>query len=129
MSVVLMASAIGLHEDAYKQGAGERWVPQKHLGAGGQGQAGLWVKVNEQQRIIDRMVIKESRHGDSWDLRGGFVNGVPREAYCQRLLTVPNSYTVHHRGWANYERKKVWRLYMEFCPYGTLRDTVNDPDI
>jgi serine/threonine protein kinase len=41
------------------------WVGNHHLGDGGQGTVHCWVQVDSAQRIIDRLVIK-----DSWSLEG-----------------------------------------------------------
>ena len=40
------------HPDEPQQG----WIGVKQLGKGGQGRAGLWVKVDERMVVLDRMV-------------------------------------------------------------------------
>jgi hypothetical protein len=41
------------------------WVGNHHLGDGGQGTVHCWVQVDSNEKIIDRLVIK-----DSWSLDG-----------------------------------------------------------
>lgn len=45
------------------------WRAVKMLGEGGQGLAGLWASVDDEKKILDRVVIKEAYPGNAFDQR------------------------------------------------------------
>ena len=124
------------------------WLPVKHLGSGGEGSAALWVRRNRNGVIMDRMVVKtvpgnERSHGQlngshPWayffqlrrhrNLGHGKIPAIPREAYIHRLLTRKKTYSiVQYRGSAKYFEQKAYkgyRVYTDFCPYGSLYDAI-----
>ncbi|CAD0098171.1 unnamed protein product [Aureobasidium mustum] len=78
--------------------AGHIWKYSKAIGGGAQGKAHLWVHLDETERVIDRIVIKnfiaESKFAITED---GPTGRIPTEAYISQLLVPDDSkyfYTV-----------------------------------
>jgi hypothetical protein len=103
----------------------DRWRGVKKLGDGAGGRVGLWVKVNEQQSITERIAIKDSKQieRDRWDHAYYWRDQLPRDIAIQdRLRWQQGRPTVHeYRGYRLNMDDRRYRLYNECCDYGDLR--------
>ncbi|KAK6002591.1 hypothetical protein QM012_001341 [Aureobasidium pullulans] len=107
------------------------WIGvEGRLGKGGQGCARLFVRVDEQNRITKRIVVKDSCQNlatwadENWWARGrlGFD---PRESIVNKLLSLPTPerwerYIVEYLGHSINHQWKTNRTYMEYCDGGDL---------
>ncbi|KAF2709912.1 kinase-like protein [Pleomassaria siparia CBS 279.74] len=101
-----------------------RWKGVEFIAAGAVGCAGLWVKTDETDTIIDRMVVKECRptHA-SWYFRGHWRERRPREIKIHELVESirPPGISRSHRnliqcrGSRLMMRQARYRLYLEHC--------------
>lgn len=100
------------------------------LGKGGQGCARLFVKVDGQNRITERIVVKDSfQHLVTWAdekwWEPGRLGLDPRESIVNKLLSLPTPekwerYIVEYFGHAINHQWKTNRTYMEYCDGGDL---------
>ncbi|KAI4719568.1 hypothetical protein E4T48_04255 [Aureobasidium sp. EXF-10727] len=100
------------------------------LGKGGQGCARLFVKVDDQRRITQRVVIKDSwqpitmwTHESWWEK--GRLGCDPRESIVNKLLSLPTPerwerYIVEYLAHSINHTWQVNRTYMEYCDGGDL---------
>ncbi|KAG9637485.1 kinase-like protein, partial [Aureobasidium melanogenum] len=107
------------------------WIGvEGRLGRGGQGCARLFVKVDDQNRITERIAVKDSFQklemwaDEHWWERGrlGFD---PRESIVNKLLSLPTPerwerYIVEYLGHSINHKWKTNRTYMEYCDGGDL---------
>lgn len=110
-----------------------------HIKTGGQGQVGLWVR-KENGRITDRVVVKDNHYSKPDDRRlwtshltwtGNLDDLVYRKPIeveaMERLQATGADCILRLRGkWRVFEEKMLYKIYTEYCPYGTLRDLIND---
>jgi len=88
--------------------------------------------------VVERIVVKQQFfvRGDlnspHWNYT---VNGVitPREAYCHQILQTPNipagtarDSILRLTGWSKQRRDMTWRLFLEYAPYGTLDELIQE---
>ncbi|KAL8950394.1 MAG: hypothetical protein Q9222_003574 [Ikaeria aurantiellina] len=102
---------------------GSGWRGVKPLGKGGFGVAGLWEKLDQDGKVIDRVVVKQigAKHPDPWN------PALPNEVFNMLVLrrVPPPTNCVGFRKYARYNRRELHRIYMEYCPYGDLRKLIN----
>ena len=106
------------------------WIGVKgELGSGGQGCARLFVRCDENQKIIERIVIKDSWSKTYWDNKDWWEEGRyrcdPRESITHRLLTLPtpDKWERHLVEYISHSVNFTWqtcRTYMEYCEGGDL---------
>ncbi|KAK0509162.1 hypothetical protein JMJ35_008533 [Cladonia borealis] len=93
-----------------------RWVGGRPLGQGGFGISGLWQQCNADGRVKKQMVIKQiggTRH--MWEPEK------PEEVrIMEKMKTTKIRGLVRLINYKRYHRKRIHRIYMEFCPYGDL---------
>ncbi|RMY01810.1 hypothetical protein D0867_11268 [Hortaea werneckii] len=123
----------------------KRWIGGWELGAGSFGSAAVWVKQDSQGRIIDRIAVKDTilaadflwdHNSDQWALdpsepkdkryrEDEQLSKAPTEAVALLRLRsrvgAPEC-IVRIRNWRLQSEKRMYRLLMEFCPYGDLAD-------
>ncbi|KAG9638013.1 kinase-like protein, partial [Aureobasidium melanogenum] len=107
------------------------WIGvEGRLGKGGQGCARLFVKVDDQNRITERIVVKDSFQklemwaDEHWWERGR-LGMDPRESIVNKLLSLPTPerwerYIVEYLGHSINHKWKTNRTYMEYCDGGDL---------
>jgi hypothetical protein len=113
----------------------EGWIGvEGQLGDGGQGCARLFVRVDDQRRITERVVVKDSWSRFHWDDGDWWEKGRfrcdPRESITHKLLTLPTPerwerHLVHYMGHSINATWQVSRTYMEFCEGGDLEDLIS----
>jgi hypothetical protein len=95
------------------------WTFQKTLGTGGWGHAGLWLKLDSLNRVLDRKVVKESYMQHAFNQQTYWVGEMARrtvkeEVMMRTLSALPNSGNiVRSEGSAVYDKlrmmmKKEW---------------------
>ncbi|CAK4032535.1 hypothetical protein D0861_03905 [Lecanosticta acicola] len=93
---------------------------------GGYGTASVWLKADRYGKIIDRMAIKDTafEHWTSQFWNSDFT--MPNEVSAMyRLRPLRGSENVVRiRNWRMNKPQKRHRIYMEFCPFGSLRDVI-----
>lgn len=100
------------------------------LGKGGQGCARLFVRVDGQNRITERIVVKDSFQNlvtwadENW-WEQGRLGLDPRESIVNKLLSLPTPekwerYIVEYLGHTINHHWKTNRTYMEYCDGGDL---------
>jgi hypothetical protein len=111
-----------------------RWVPGGHLGGGGEGTVALWVQLDPNNIVIDRIAMKRTMPGqaayndaDTWV--GGVIGEIPREhenaeklwgELC-RLGGKYKNYMVKPLGYNTVPRNSfAYKLYGEYCRFGTV---------
>lgn len=120
-----------------------QYVGGRLLGAGSDGPAGLWLQLDANLRIINRIVIKAVQfdafefplHG--WYYRIGneappFPPYTPQEAYCQTIsnspllvMPPPRDNVLRSFNWVKRAAPHFdWRLYMEYAPFGSINDFI-----
>ncbi|KAF1849242.1 uncharacterized protein K460DRAFT_404477 [Cucurbitaria berberidis CBS 394.84] len=121
-----------LHKDLHNDEEEATWQGAHYLGSGSCGCAGLWVKVNKNKVIKDRMVMKEVappwfhwKNPDEW--RGK----LPREIRIHQLIDSTRTGDSHqniirHRGYRLMMRLKRFRIYTDMCSGGQLADALSD---
>jgi hypothetical protein len=109
-----------LDEDEEKE-----WHGVHMLGKGATGRVGLWVKIDENDNIIDRIAIKDSQiySRERWACPLLWRDQLPREiAIQERLRTQGGRPTIHaYHGYCLNMKERRYRLYNEVCDYGNLR--------
>ncbi|KAI7706303.1 hypothetical protein KC353_g12332, partial [Hortaea werneckii] len=131
-------------------GVSKQWIGGWELGAGSFGSAAVWVKQDSQGRIIDRIGVKDTilvdylwdHNNDHWALdpsepkdkryrRDERPSKAPTEAVAMLRLRsrvgAPEC-IVQIRNWRLQSEKRMYRLLMEFCPYGDLGDLALSPN-
>lgn len=114
------------------------WRAVRILGAGGQGHAGLWFCVDKSEKIVDRLVCKESvgtggfNNPRNW--LNGDVNDLPLEAVMNDIVTVgpveanntsaTSSYNVTYRGAVVDRIGRTYRIYQDYCAYGDINSLI-----
>ncbi|GAB1728003.1 hypothetical protein NU195Hw_g2968t1 [Hortaea werneckii] len=130
-------------------GVSKQWIGGWELGNGSFGSAAIWVKQDSQGRIVDRIAVKDTileanwiwnRDSDWWATdpsepkdkqhrRNEQPAKAPTEAVAMLRLRsrvgAPEC-IVRIRNWRLQSPKHMYRLLMEFCPYGDLLDFVLD---
>jgi hypothetical protein len=111
------------------------WIGvEGQLGDGGQGCARLFVRINDQQKITERVVIKDSWSRFHWDdgdwWEKGRLRCDPRESITHKLLTLqtPERWERHLVQYMGHSINPTWqvsRTYMEFCEGGDLEDLMS----
>ncbi|KAK5121097.1 hypothetical protein LTR85_005581 [Meristemomyces frigidus] len=100
------------------------------LGEGGFGSVGLWMRQDMHGRVSDRTACKDTyMEEDHWAnefyWRGNFddiVNRVPTEVDAMLALRDKpgSSSIVRIRNYRVYNKKHMYRIVMEVCPFGTM---------
>ncbi|KAI6839226.1 hypothetical protein KC340_g3017 [Hortaea werneckii] len=130
-------------------GVSKQWIGGWELGAGSFGSAAVWVKQDSQGRIIDRIAVKDTilaadflwdHNSDQWALdpsepkdkryrQDEQASKAPTEAVALLRLRsrvgAPEC-IVRIRNWRLHTETRMYRLLMEFCPYGDLADLALD---
>jgi hypothetical protein len=106
------------------------WIGvEGQLGDGGQGCARLFVRVDDQQRIIERVVVKDAWSTHVWDEEDWWEEGRfrcdPRESITHKLLSLPTpeNWERHIVQYMSHSVNHTWRVnrtYMEYCEGGDL---------
>lgn len=101
----------------------------RHLGAGANGRAGLWLQHDHRGMIRRRMVVKETAFSYQIDYLNPYhwISNLPREAYVQSKLTNADD-IVRYMSWTDYRARWQYRMYLEYCPYGDLKGFIKDWD-
>lgn len=116
------------------------WRPGGYLGGGGEGIAGLWVQIGRNETILKKMVIKQAMPGedefnntDNWV--SGEIGGTPMEydnsirlwTRLTELAGRNRNHMVEPLGYGTPDMNRfTYRLYLEYCRFGTLSDIVKD---
>ncbi|KAI7189852.1 hypothetical protein KC363_g4712 [Hortaea werneckii] len=131
-------------------GVSKQWIGGWGLGEGSFGSAAIWVKQDSQGRIVDRIAVKDTVYKDwMWDRTTDFWaidpsepkdkrrrrNEQPAKALTEAVamlrlrsrVRAPEC-VVRIRNWRLQSEKRMYRLLMEFCPYGDLADLVLNSD-
>jgi hypothetical protein len=121
-----------------------RWVPAPHppakkgFGEGSEGLVNLWCLLDGDQKIADRIVIKQvhpgaTRYEDPSNWRDGVVGGEPREcamanAVWSALPAADKKYVLECLGWGNCRGTPRWRyrLYFEYSAHGDLSTIIRE---
>jgi len=105
------------------------WAGARVLGQGGQGIAALWPKVNAQNRIVDRGVVKEVQMDNAvYNDSDTMINNDPREYVTQRACRPapahppPRNHVVELRSWEDVPTRCSFRFYIEYCDHGSLEE-------
>ncbi|KAI7471891.1 hypothetical protein KC351_g11944 [Hortaea werneckii] len=129
-------------------GVSNQWIGGWKLGKGGFGSATIWVKQDSQGRIVDRIAVKDTilikrlwnHNTDFWatdpsepkdkrNRRNEQPAKAPTETVAMLRLRsrvgAPEC-IVRIRNWRLQSEKRMYRLLMEYCPYGDLADLVLD---
>ncbi|KAG9857093.1 kinase-like protein, partial [Aureobasidium melanogenum] len=108
---------------------GHIWKYSKSIGEGGQGKAHLWLHLDETQKIIDRIVIKNFVAYSNYITEDAPTGRVPTEAYISQLLVPDDSknfYTVPLLACQPIsDSTGGWRTYSPYYSLGNLEDLVN----
>ena len=111
------------------------WVFAKSLG-GGMAVASLWVEVDSNNIVRDRVVRKDTQMSDEdwpgsqyWHVDPNNPDSrEPSEYFCQRLIqgsrNAPNRKIVQARKCELDDANRVYRLYTDYCPYGDLNNLI-----
>ncbi|KAI4282233.1 MAG: hypothetical protein L6R35_005459 [Caloplaca aegaea] len=100
----------------------EGWVGRRPLGRGTQAAVGMWEKRDSSGRIVDQICIKEI--GEDHYLP--YNPNKPFEAVIMEdLRDEPKNGVVRIRGYRRYPRRKVHRIYMEYCEHGSLQRLIS----
>ncbi|KAL8965498.1 MAG: hypothetical protein Q9197_006487 [Variospora fuerteventurae] len=100
----------------------EGWVGRRPLGRGTQAAVGMWEKRDSSGRIVDQICIKEI--GEDHYLP--YNPNKPLEAVIMEdLRDEPKNGIVRIRGYRRYPRRKVHRIYMEYCEHGSLQRLIS----
>ena len=106
---------------------GHKWNFGRYLGGGAQGQAMLWNLLDENQRIVDQIVLKNMKNiQDSWVLKEGPEQGNLFEVYLQQKLAPSGSepqeiFTVPVTAAGRLPGPKpACRIYMPYYGFGDL---------
>ncbi|KAH0343504.1 kinase-like protein, partial [Aureobasidium melanogenum] len=109
--------------------AGHIWKYSKSIGGGAQGKAHLWVHLDETQKIVDRIVIKNFVAESKYITEDGPTGRVPTEAYISQLLVPDNSkefYTVPILACQPISGSTGgWRTYSPYYSLGNFENLVN----
>lgn len=129
------------------------WRGEHPLGEGGMGIVHLWCCIDNNNRIRDRVIVRQVHPGvmtwerkDVW--RNGEIGGEPREsmlgnevyanlessapgdgkfvAQCLGYggMQSPNPEEVEATGNTVYRAVAAYKLYFEYCPFGDLQDAI-----
>ncbi|KAI7103571.1 hypothetical protein KC340_g3581 [Hortaea werneckii] len=131
-------------------GVSKQWIGGWQLGEGSFGSAAIWVKQDSQGRIVDRIAVKDTIYAEwMWDRTTDFWAIDPSEPKDKRrrrneqpakapteavaMLRLRSRVgapecVVRIRNWRLQSEKRMYRLLMEFCPYGDLADLVLNSD-
>ncbi|MCJ1467729.1 G2-specific serine/threonine protein kinase [Pseudocyphellaria aurata] len=95
------------------------WIGTRPLGEAEFGLASLWERFDENGLSVDQMVVKQIGGGRSQD----WDPAVPQEAMILNRLndTLDWSGVIEIRGYKQYLKESVHRIFMEYCPKGDLR--------
>ncbi|KAK3683278.1 hypothetical protein LTR37_020391 [Vermiconidia calcicola] len=123
-----VAYHLGVFDAKLKSPIGKNWAWGGTIGVGGHGHAGLWIQYDEQARIKDRIVLKETYLGNMWDDEGSWYGDtwerLPLEvALHERVSRRAGSSAVgivRFRASAVYPDLSMYRTYCEFCEHGDL---------
>jgi hypothetical protein len=106
------------------------WIGvEGQLGDGGQGCARLFVKVDDRQRIIKRVVVKDAWSKYVWDNEDWWEKGRfrcdSRESITHKLMSLPTpeNWERHIVQYMSHSINPTWhvnRTYMEYCEGGDL---------
>lgn len=107
------------------------WIGvEGRLGKGGQGCARLFVKLDDRNRITERIVVKDSfQKLETWVEENWWESGRfgidPRESIVNKILSLPTPqrwerYIVEYLGHSINHQWKTNRTYMEYCDGGDL---------
>ena len=111
--------------------AEQGWIGvNEALGEGGQGCARLFVKLDKEGKIVDRIAVKETYESAATWLSTGFWHEYregkdPREAMIHRLLSLETEqkwerHIIDYRGHSINHKNKSHRTYMEYVDGGDL---------
>jgi hypothetical protein len=123
---------------AERSGVQGTWRFRGTLGEGSWGHAGLWERTTDDSSssssagggVIDRIVVKETYQHRMFNVPGYwqgplFGRVVKEEAIMRYLSSLSNSQNVvRPLAVALYEGLRMYRIYMEYCPYGDLEGTI-----
>jgi hypothetical protein len=109
----------------------QNWEATELLGSGSFGTVGLWQVFDERTGLpVDSVAIKETKM-DRFDRdremvkREGRLEDLPREAFFQDYMSRRSANVPQLRKVVHYiSAAEQWRLYMEYCPHGDLRDLI-----
>jgi serine/threonine protein kinase len=98
------------------------WEVVKPLGKGGFGQVGLWQareKVNGD--VVDEIAVKQARRLHHTYDADSSKPGLAKEAWWQNQINQNGCDDILYlRRYKFYQNDNLYRLYMEYCPYGDL---------
>jgi serine/threonine protein kinase len=111
--------------------ADHTWKYEKKLGAGSEGTVHLWSRLDTNQKIVERMVIKNLQTVDSHIIQEGPAKGQLLQVYIQQKL-VPNGsgstevYTVPTLAARKLDRyDDAWRTYHPYYSMGSFDHLVH----
>lgn len=112
--------------------ARDGWNGGWPLGSGGQGHVNLWARVTRGGQVVERMAVKDIwLSATDWTSAAAWVGNVfdiedrvPTEVHAMRVLRdeAHSDKTVSMVEWAPHWSNRMYRIFMEFCPYMTLWD-------
>jgi hypothetical protein len=107
----------------------QNWEATELLGSGAFGTVGLWQVFDERTgRPVDSVAIKETRDFErdrEMIKRVRPLEDLPREAFFQDYMGRRSANVPYLRKVVQFvDQAEQWRLYMEYCPHGDLRDMI-----
>ncbi|KXS99203.1 hypothetical protein AC579_7832 [Pseudocercospora musae] len=116
------ARAIGFDHERSRQEAG-RWQQMGPLGNGAFGHVGVWALYDKCGRVVNRLALKDtyfarmrnmSEAVDWWN-EGNFMLNQSQDS----------ENIVQCRAYSIYDEKRMYRLYLEYCPHADLETTIH----
>jgi serine/threonine protein kinase len=108
---------------------GHVWAWIKELGAGGEGTAHLWAQLDESQKLVERIVIRNTDVRPSQRFREGPHKGEWIELHIQQQLVPDGSteaYTVPVLAASRIPGTTGFRSYMHYYSKGDLYTVISD---
>ncbi|CAK4034366.1 Ca2+ calmodulin-dependent kinase [Lecanosticta acicola] len=116
-----------------RQDLGGFWNFKGALGSGMCGSASLWAREDHHARIVERIVVKDSQLLQNMDWNssanwyGDIHMRIPYEWITNRWLKAcEESINVVEckKAYSIYDELHMYRVYLEYCPHGTLEDLI-----
>ncbi|KZF22049.1 kinase-like protein [Xylona heveae TC161] len=100
---------------------GEGWRGKRILGKGGFGIVGLWTRPSEDGRAAEHLVIKQDLTRRGFDMEKPYeVIAMEELAQCE----CPNFVSL--MAYRRFKKAKKHRMYLEYCPFGTLKRLIRN---
>lgn len=103
------------------------WEFKESIGQNETSHAGLWVQYDRSLRVSDRMLVKETyMEKEIWDHPSYWTQGRPNEFTIPRKLQLLEhaDNIVRHKTFSRDDEEQMYRVYIEYCPHGSLEDLI-----